>query len=71
MLKTKYIGTLPLKTEEFHASPGNTVFMSKEQWEALGVLQSSFEIISEDEKELPEKKTRLPGWKETEGGETT
>jgi hypothetical protein len=68
MLKTKYIGKISLKTDEFHASPGNTVFMSEKQWDTLGVLQSSFELISQDEKEFPKPTTRLPGWKE-EGGE--
>jgi hypothetical protein len=68
MLKTKYIGKESFKTDEFHASPGNTVFMSKEQWDKLGEDQKLFERVSEDEKDFPKQSTRLPGWKE-EGGE--
>ena len=68
MLKTKFIGKVSYKADEFHAAPGNTVFMSEEQWDKLGKDQALFEMVSAETKDFPTQSTRLPGWKE-EGGE--
>ncbi len=72
MLKTKYKGSKPYKAREFHASPGNTVFMSEQQWKDLGKDQKLFEILKKDKEKFPKPVTRLPGWREKlskKGGE--
>jgi hypothetical protein len=68
MIKAKYIGKKSYKADEFHASSGNVVFMSEEQWEKLAKDQKLFKVIKEDKKEFPDQVTRLPGWREEKGG---
>ena len=69
MVKAKYIGKTPYQAKEFCASSGNTVFMSNKQWSKLGKDKKLFELIKKDNTEFPPQITRLPGWKEEEGGE--
>jgi hypothetical protein len=66
MIKAKYIGKESYKADEFHASSGNSVSMSDEQWAKIGKDQKLFKVIKEDKKEFPNQITRLPGWKEEE-----
>lgn len=64
MIKAKYIGKEPYKAREFHASPGNTVFMSNTQWRELGKDQELFKVLQKDRKRFPKPVTRMPGWRE-------
>ena len=64
MIKAKYIGDKSYKAREFHASPGNTVFMSNTQWRELGKDQKLFKVLLKDRKRFPKQVTRMPGWRE-------
>jgi len=67
VIKAKYIGKKSYQVKEFHASFGNTVFMSKEQWEKLGKDKKLFKVVKKDKKDFPDQIIRLPGWKEKGG----
>jgi hypothetical protein len=62
MVKAIYNGKEPYKTKEFHASPGNIVFMSDSQWRSLGTNQALFKKLQTLKKAFPTQITRLPGW---------
>ena len=64
MIKAQYIGTVSYKTAEFHASPGNTVFMSNTLYNKLSSAnKKKFKVLLTNTTAFPPLVTRLPGWK--------